>query len=205
MMSYAKKVGDDFVRLNTTSDVEAYVSTKIPGQHSIRTIKRWSEEYRNGIDLYTIQSATLGAFERKTDGLVPSDGVVTEGKEDMPLSVAKGALRERVAAKRWLIEISGFSFTPTGGSAVTILTDRDSQSKFAGLFNLAGLAADDFTVAWKHSTGFVVLSKSDAIRMTVEAGQHIQGAFGREATLSASIENASTLTALSAIDIESGW
>lgn len=203
-MSYAIVI-DGAATLATPSEVVAHVQTQLPGGVSFKTIERWSEAFREGLGVYEVQPVSVRAFERRTGSLTFSDGVVTEGKEDMPLSVAKAALKERVAAKRWQIETSGFSFTPTGGSAVTILTDRDSQSKFAGLFNLAGLAADDFTVAWKHSSGFVVLSKSDAIRMTVEAGQHIQGAFGREATLSASIENASSLTALSAIDIESGW
>lgn len=203
-MSYAILIEGVATRA-TPPEVVAHVQSQLPGGLSFKTVERWSQAFREGFGVYEVQPASVGAFERLTGSLTFSDGVVTESKESMPLTIAKERLKERVATKRWEIESGGFAFTPTGGSAVTISTDRDSQSKFAGLYNLASIAPDDFTVAWKHSTGFVALSKADAIRMTVEAGTHVQGAFGREATLSATIDAAGNLTALAAINIESGW
>lgn len=189
----------------TPAEVRAHVEGQLEGQHPFKTIDRWPDEYRESLGVFRIQPATPLPFQRKTGGIAEVDGVVSEAVEDMPLAVAKGRLKEQLAAKRWAVEVGGFSFTPTGGDPVTILTDRDSQSKFAGLFNMLNLVGAPATANWKAAEGFLSLSKVDAIRMTIEAGQHVQAAFDHEAELIADIDAAGDLDELAEIDIGSGW
>lgn len=105
-----------------------------------------------------------------------------------------------LGAIRWQHQTKGLTF-----DGHTIQTDPASQS--AVMANAMAASIDpDATFAWKTADGrFITLTAADmgAIARAVHA--HVQACFAHEASLSASIEAATTVDDLEAIDITVGW
>lgn len=101
---------------------------------------------------------------------------------------------------RWQKETGGVAF-----NGKTIATDVTSQTKITGA--VVGMQIDPTaSINWKTADGsFVTLNAAQVIALGTAVRDHIQACFNREQTLRVAIEGASTLTALAAIDITTGW
>ena len=105
-----------------------------------------------------------------------------------------------LAERRWQAETGG---TTVGG--VPIRTDRESTAKITAAYVQAS-ANPAFSVRWKVDTGiFVTLDAATIISIGDAVTAHVQACFDNEDVLTTAILAAEDLTALDAIDIESGW
>lgn len=104
-----------------------------------------------------------------------------------------------LAAKRYEVEVGGTTLNGT-----PIDTDRATQSK---LIAARIKAKEDplYTVNWKMSGGFMTLDATTIITVADLVHDHVQAAFSNEAALSDAINNATTVSEVLAIDIETGW
>lgn len=106
-------------------------------------------------------------------------------------------------------ELANIRFTKeTGGALVAgnpVATDRDTQRVLTAARTLAK-ENPDYTVNWKAGPGvFVPLNATAIIAIADGVAAHVQACFDREMALSAEIAAAADLTALLAIDLNTGW
>jgi len=164
------------------------------------------------VRIQTVRPA-LDKFQREVEAGRELDGTVyriTYSAADIPLDQAKAEALSEIATTRFAVE--------TGGVIVAgkfYGTDRDSQ---------AAIARATGTVSWKCnatvtrdieqpdgstvptlcvSAAKFVDSDMDAVKTAVFA--HVASAYAREAELMAAINAASSVAALRAIDLTSGW
>lgn len=105
-----------------------------------------------------------------------------------------------LADRRWQAETAGII---VGGAPIR--TDERSTAKITAAYVKAS-QDPGFTVRWKVDTGFFVSLDAEAIISIGDAvTAHVQACFDNEDVLTTAILAAEDLTALDAIDIESGW
>ncbi len=150
-----------------------------------------------------VDGQDIASDDARLDGLdaafqaawrIDGPGVITTD-----LATAKAIKKSQVSAKRYDIETGGMTVS---GAAVS--TDRDSQGLVTGAAFAASLNSE-YTVQWKTASGFINLDATAIIGLAQAMRAHVQAAFDREATLEGLIDDAADLSALNAIDINSGW
>lgn len=117
-----------------------------------------------------------------------------------PLGDCKLARLRELADLRYRKEVGGFEL-----GEVTIATDRETQAVLTAARTLAK-ENPAYVVNWKAAPGLFLTLDATAIIATANAvAAHVQACFTREMVLSDEIGNATTLDALLAIDITTGW
>jgi hypothetical protein len=116
------------------------------------------------------------------------------------LSAAKAAAKVTLAANRYAAETGGTTF-----NGVAIRTDEASQAKVSGAFNLAQINPS-MVFQWKTASGaWVQLSATQITALGNAVGAHVQGCYTNEQTICALIDAATSLPAVNAINLNSGW
>lgn len=115
------------------------------------------------------------------------------------LQMLKSRLRDEVARVRYERETGGVN---VGGAL--ILTDRESKATITGAHSRA-LADPETTVQWKAKNGFVRLGAAEIMQFGTAVFNHVQSCFAREHAINDQIDLAGSVSALMAIDIQSGW
>lgn len=142
------------------------------------------------------------AFARyNRGGYVVADGVATVEyiKVDRDIEDAKSWLKNVVTTRRFDHETKGIEI-----NGAYVATDRDSQAKINGAFNLASYNLDT-TIDFKGANGWVALSGAEMLGIGVAVGRHVQACFSKERALHEAIDACEDLAALELIDIEAGW
>lgn len=120
--------------------------------------------------------------------------------EELPLDTAKERLKSRVTALRFSHETGGVSL----GNGVSILTGIDDQNRIASTIQgmeLAGVASTSF----KAASGWVTLTLAELKTISTAVVAHVQACFQRERTLHETIDAATSIAELGAIDVTAGW
>jgi hypothetical protein len=116
------------------------------------------------------------------------------------LEELKRARRAALAERRWRAE--------TGGAVVdgmSLPTNEKMQAKLTAAI-VACVLDDSYSVDWRLSDGsFVAFDRATLVAVAKGVRAHVQACFDREADLAAQIGEAADASALSTIDIESGW
>lgn len=138
------------------------------------------------------------------DGVPVTKGWTYDGEQfaapEASVDSARLSKLVALAERRWQAETGG---TTVGG--VPIRTDRESTAKITAAYVQAS-ANLAFSVRWKVDTGIFVTLDAEAIISIGDAvTAHVQACFDNEDVLTTAILAAEDLTALDAIDIESGW
>lgn len=119
----------------------------------------------------------------------------------VPLAQAKAAKLAALALRRFAVETGGTTF-----NGQTIRTDRETSAILTAAYVKAVNNPDYVVNNWKVADGvFVTLDAPAIFALSDAVSDHVQASFDREAELSAAILAATTLEALDAIDIHSGW
>lgn len=117
--------------------------------------------------------------------------------EDSPLSEAKATLKVLLADARWRHETGGIAF-----QGQRIATDRQSQGKIAALSAHARSLRGTVTAHWKTASGaFLALDRGGVLALGRAVSVHVQACYDWEAARVATIERASNVAALRAVDI----
>lgn len=120
------------------------------------------------------------------------------------LARAKAAKWGQVKATRDLVEYGNFTWD---GS--TFNADAESRNRIMGAVQLATLAAgagQPYAVVWTLAdNGTRTLSAADMMAVGAALGARVGSAHARAAALRTQINAATTLSALEAIDITTGW
>lgn len=120
------------------------------------------------------------------------------------LPEAKAQRLAELADIRWQHEVGGITFV-YGGQPVPIPTDRPDQAQ-AFIAKSLSEGDPDYTRKIKVMNGLFIEADADtiiAVAGLIDA--HVQTCFDKEATLTALILAASTVEAVQAIDITTGW
>lgn len=192
-------------RAASPAAVTAHVEARLGGQHSAAVIRQWTEDYRNELGVYTIfetKAPLLDYQEQREQSLVFSDGKVTRtfAAVDVALDRAKNQAKEKLAAKRYDVETGGISV-----GDVTVDTTRESQMMIMAARTLAKEDAN-YTVNWKTADDtFATLDATTIIAVADAVRVHVQACFDNEKTLLEAINASTSVDALRAVDVESGW
>jgi hypothetical protein len=121
-------------------------------------------------------------------------GPVELDADETPLVLAKRAKLGEIAAARYEAEVGGITV-----SSMTIKTDRESQALITGAA-LAATLDNTYTCRWKTEQGFVTLNAATVISVAQAVRAHVQACFDREAELAATIEAATTVEEVQAVE-----
>ncbi|WP_049749875.1 DUF4376 domain-containing protein [Syntrophus aciditrophicus] len=94
-----------------------------------------------------------------------------------------------------------------GGTTVSgmeIKTDRESQAKISGAVALA-IQIPTMTFNWKSKKGFVALDKTQITAIGQAVGVFVQACYTNEMAHAKAIEALTTVAAIEAYDITTGW
>lgn len=124
--------------------------------------------------------------------------------EDLPLETAlqnvKQSLKEQATSTRWNVETGGITL-PDG---VKINTTIDDQNRISSALQGMYDAKIDF-VDFKAESGWVKLTRDELAGIAAMIANHVQACFSRERVLHETIDKATTMEELNAIDVNSGW
>ena len=152
-----------------------------------------------GID-FTLSGKTMIPID---NGSPVASGWSYDGAFSPPvpsMSAARNAMLDALADLRWRHETGG---TVVGGTPIK--TDAASTGKITAAYVQAKADAG-FTVNWKVATGFfATLDAATIIAIGDAVTAHVQACFDNEMALTTQIMMAADLSALMAIDLESGW
>ena len=121
---------------------------------------------------------------------------------DLPdIEVFKEYTKNKVATKRWQVEIGGIIVDGIGYA-----TDRESQTKYTAV-HVAISQADPLTwnINWKTNEGFVNLNAQEMMAVIYLILGHVESCFNKESEFITSINSCTTVNEVLAIDIENGW
>ncbi|MGQ9367404.1 DUF4376 domain-containing protein [Azospirillum sp. ST 5-10] len=116
------------------------------------------------------------------------------------LAAAKAARKEALAEQRWTVECGGIT---VGGTRIA--TDDRSKLLLNGKYRVAE-KSPDAGHRWKSEDGTeLVLTSAQVIAIGDAVADHVQACFDRELDLIAAIDAATTVQAVAAVAIETGW
>jgi hypothetical protein len=114
-------------------------------------------------------------------------------------SDAKTAKLTALAAKRYEVETGGVT---VGG--MTIMSDAVSQAKLTGAW-LRVQRKPSASIRWKGRDGWVTVGKAEIEALVDAVSDHVQTCFDNEYAHSEAINALTTIAAVDAYDIETGW
>jgi hypothetical protein len=114
---------------------------------------------------------------------------------DLPVDAVRNFYKERVAAERYIKEVSGFDYT-INDMIVRINTSRDGRNTY--IQNIV-IMNDGDTVNWKFNRDWITLTKTDLSDIIGKINQHVQNSFNWEAGKFTEIDNATSLQELDSI------
>lgn len=116
------------------------------------------------------------------------------------LQATQATMLANLASVRYTHEVGGIVWQTN-----SYPTDRDTQSKYEAM-SIMLLRNLVTSVNWKLSNGtWVTLTPSQFGTLTNNVALFVQGCFNNEQAISAAISSATSVAALSSIDVNSGW
>lgn len=117
---------------------------------------------------------------------------------NLDIATVKSNLKNNIAATRYQREISG-CICVLQNINVTVDTSRDGRNIFVQKYLLM---TDNDTIEWKFPEAWLTITKAELGEVVLCGATHIQDQFAWEATKSAEIDAATTLSELDAIVLE---
>ncbi len=116
---------------------------------------------------------------------------------DKDIELYKSELRAQVAANRWKYEIMGVKAT-IQSTEVMLLTNREDRNLYIQAYQMG---TDN--VNWKFGDIFLTITNQELGYIVLTGATHIQAVFDWEAAKNVSINEATTIAELNAIDVKS--
>jgi hypothetical protein len=123
--------------------------------------------------------------------------VGTYQKSTYPVEAVKGALKQTVAANRWVAENNSVKVT-VQGVEVTVDSSRDGRAVFNQQYLVMGNADQ---VLWKFPEEWITLSKSDIHLIIAAILQSVQQKFQWELDKCAEIDSCTTIEQLDQVNL----
>jgi hypothetical protein len=135
------------------------------------------------------------------EGLLPITQEELAAQRDAvrTLPQAKTAKLAALAAHRYAVETAGLT-----ANGATIMTDAVSQAKLTGAW-LRVQRKPTASIRWKGKDGWVTVGKAEIEALVDAVSDHVQTCFDNEYAHSEAINALTTITAVDAYDIETGW
>lgn len=116
-----------------------------------------------------------------------------------PIDLIKGHLKEKIAANRYEVEVSGINFTFSDNVTVEIYTDREDRSVY---LDALLVMSDTDTIDFKFKNNvFKTVTKLELQAIVAVGSQHIKDVFAWESMKVKEIDNALTIDELKLIEL----
>jgi hypothetical protein len=138
-----------------------------------------------------------GPFWTYDDDNTEVQAVASWVKQDKPIDLVKGELRDAVAAERWKREIKGITLT-IQDTDVWCDTSRGNRDIFLQKYVMMGEAD---VARWKFPNCWLDLTKNELGHIVSEGSKYIQECFDWESDKNAEIDSCVTLQELDLIQI----
>ena len=121
-------------------------------------------------------------------------------KQDKPISMIKGGLKNNVASNRYAFEVSDLEYTFNDDSKVTLFTSREERDVY---INTCMTMTDVETASFKFKGGVFKsgMSKDDVLDLAYAIKGRIKDAFDWEAEKAAEIDACTTIDQLKEVEV----
>jgi hypothetical protein len=133
-------------------------------------------------------------------------GRITTGQEGIPvlvartLAAAKAAKLAALAAHRYAVETAGLTV-----NGATIMTDRGSQAMITGAYVACQINPERLIDFKGVDDIWIQIPAAVVSQIAAAVSDHVQSMFTKESVHAANIAGLSTIAAVDAYDIETGW